>query len=430
MAGAPQGVARRRHDPGKAGPQLRHRHPRSGGRDVRRRRRHDPPARVRPGADPGQRRPGGGQGDLPDVGRPPPGCHPHPRDAHGDLRGADATRHDRPRRGDGSHPARRASRRADADGRRRARLLPVREPGGPDRGRRRRRPGVAGAEEPRAGCRHGGRRGRRARAGIAGAGAPGRHDHLPDAARPPDRDTRTAVRDDAAGRGSRLDAGGPPARRARRGRPPHAQLRNRRQDPPDGVQGGGVRGPAGGHGDDLPERRAHFDQRALGRRDARHRHAGVGRGGRCGPHAGRDLEGQGLRRAGLVPGGLHPDPRLLGRHGRHALRRRARAAVHRQLVEQPAGVPGHRRGRRGAGVPGVGAGRPPDLHAHPRHGPRRPAHRTGRLLPGGRRRERRRTGLPGAQLQHDDHRAPARPQGACARAPTNSSGRSRRARRS
>ena len=48
---------------------------------------------------------------------------------------------------------------------------------------------------------------------------------------------------------------------------------------------------------------------------------------------------------------------------------------------------------------------------------------------GGRRR-RRRTGLPGAQLQHDDQRAPVRPQGACARAPTSSSGRSRRARRS
>ncbi len=294
MARARQGVARRRHDPGKAGPQLRHRHPRPGGRDVRRRRRHDPPARVRPGADPGQRRPGGGQGDLPDVGRSPPGCHPHPRDADGDLRRADATRHDRPRRGDGSHPARRASRRADADRRRRARLLPVGQPGGPDRGRRRRRPGVAGAEEPRAGRRHGGRRGRRARAGIAGAGAPGGDDHLPDAARPPDRDTRTAVRDDAAGRGSRLDAGGPPARRARRGRPPHAQLRDRRQDPPDGVQGRGVQGPPGWHGDDLPERRADFDQRALGRRHARHRHAGVGRGGRRGA------------RRGARPGGAGP----------------------------------------------------------------------------------------------------------------------------
>ena len=77
--------------------------------------------------------------------------------------------------------------------------------------------------------------------------------------------------------------------------------------------------------------------------------------------AGRDLEGPGLRRAGLVPVGLRPDPRLLRRDRRHALRRRARAAVHRQLVEQPAGVPGHRRGRRGAGVPGVGAGRPADL---------------------------------------------------------------------
>ncbi|MCK7521253.1 MAG: hypothetical protein MZV64_28010 [Ignavibacteriales bacterium] len=52
------------------------------------------------GTDPGQRRPRGGQGDLPDHRRPPPGRHPHPRDTDGDLRRADAARHGRasPRR--------------------------------------------------------------------------------------------------------------------------------------------------------------------------------------------------------------------------------------------------------------------------------------------------------------------------------------------
>ena len=209
----------------------------------------------------------------------------------------------------------------------------------------------------------------------------------PDAARPPDGDTRTAVRDDAAGRGSRLDAGGPPARRPRRGRPPHAQLRDRRQDPPDGVQGGGVpraarsaRRPSSrttcgsrptcarptARAPSARRRRPRWPTRCSSRGETWRGRAFVVQDWYLSAYAPiRDFSGATV---GMLYVGVLERP------------------FTDSLWQQPAGLPGHRRGRRGARVPGVGAGRPPDLRAHPRHGPRRPAHRAGRLLPGGRRR--------------------------------------------
>jgi len=105
---------------------------------------------------------------------------------------------------------------------------------------------------------------------------------------PPTATREPAVRDD--GCGPRL-----PSRRrraacscARRGRAHHAQLRESSTRSAAAVFKRRIRGPPGGTATILPERRAHLDQRALGRRDARHRHAGIGRGGRCVLSRGRD----------------------------------------------------------------------------------------------------------------------------------------------
>ncbi len=148
----------------------------------------------------------------------------------------------------------------------------------------------------------------RAGAGVARPRTAGGDHDLAHAPGPSDRDQRGAVRHDAACGRAGLDPGRAPAGRPRRRRADQPQLRDRRQDPPHGLQGRGVPGPAGGHGHHLPERRAHLDQRPLGRRHARDRHTGVGRGGRRGPLARRNLAGPRLRGAGLVPGRLCPDP--------------------------------------------------------------------------------------------------------------------------
>ena len=187
-------------------------------------------------------------------------------------------------------------------------------------------------------------------------------------ARPP-RDDGGALRHDDPGR----RAGFTPAGRmlgvldGRRAAQP--QLRDRRQDPPDGVQGGGVQGPPGGHGHDLPGRRPHLDQRAR-RPTARAPSARRRRPRwptRC-SRAGGTWRGRAFVVKDWYLSAYAPIRDLSGATIGMLYVGRARAAVHRQPVAQPARVPRHRRRRRRARLPGGDAGRPAHLRADPRHG--------------------------------------------------------------
>ncbi|MCK7505411.1 MAG: cache domain-containing protein [Desulfobacterales bacterium] len=163
----------------------------------------------------------------------------------------------------------------------------------------------------------------------------------------------SAVRHDDPGRRAGVDAGRAPAGRPRRGRAHHPQLRDRRQDPPHGLQGGGattdarsVRPPSSRTTCASRPTCASADgTRAIGTQaSAEVADAVLSRGETW---RGRAFVVQDWYLAAYAP--IRDFSR---RHHRDAVRRRARAAVHRQPLAEPARLPRHRGRRRGAGLPG------------------------------------------------------------------------------